>query len=132
MMLKIVLDTNVLVSGLITPRGVPAQIIAAINAGEVFLCYCEQIIAEYTDVLHRPKFGFKKEDVSNMLESILELGVPVLPKASAIPMPDESDRVFYDTAMCAGAVLVTGNTRHYPTDSRILTPAAFQAKYLLE
>lgn len=129
-MLKIVLDTNVLVSGLITPKGVAARIIGAVNAGEVFLCYSGQIIAEYEDVLRRAKFGFRNQDVDILLDSIVELGIPVLPKASSIAMPDESDRVFYDTALCAGALLVTGNTRHYPAEDFILTPADFLRKYL--
>jgi hypothetical protein len=40
-------------------------------------------------------------------------------------MPDESDRVFYDVAKTAGAYLITGNTKHFPQEPFILTPAEF-------
>jgi hypothetical protein len=44
-------------------------------------------------------------------------------------MPDETDRKFYDTAKAAGAMLITGNTKHYPDEPFILTPAAFIRGY---
>jgi hypothetical protein len=42
-------------------------------------------------------------------------------------MPDEDDRVFYDTAKTAGAYLIPGNTKHFPQEPFILTPAQFLA-----
>jgi len=40
-------------------------------------------------------------------------------------MTDETDRVFYDTAKASGAILITGNIRHYPAMPFIMTPADF-------
>ena len=61
----------------------------------------------------------------------LEAGGTVIePTTSTMPMPDESDRTFYDTAKASGAILVTGNIKHYPDESFIMTPADFlQAFY---
>ena len=52
-------------------------------------------------------------------------GVCVQPEISDIPLPDESDRIFYDTAKAVNAYLVTGNLKHYPEESQIVTPARF-------
>jgi len=41
-------------------------------------------------------------------------------------MPDESDRIFYDAAKAVNAYLVTGNQKHYPENTQIVTPARFE------
>ena len=41
------------------------------------------------------------------------------------PMPDEDDRKFYDVAKSSGAFLITGNIKHFPSESFIVTPADF-------
>jgi predicted nucleic acid-binding protein len=45
--MKIVLDTNVLVSGLLQSLGNPAQVVALALAGAVQICHDERILAEY-------------------------------------------------------------------------------------
>jgi predicted nucleic acid-binding protein len=42
-----------------------------------------------------------------------------------MPLLDEDDRVFYDTATASEAVLVTGNIRHFPAEPFVMTPADF-------
>ena len=51
---------------------------------------------------------------------------------SDIKMLDESDRVFYDLHKTAMAILITGNARHYPSESTIMTPVDFLTKYFPE
>ena len=59
-------------------------------------------------------------------------GIQVFSKASNIPLPDESDRKFYDTAKAVAAILVTGNAKHYPPDDPlIMTPRDFYEKYYI-
>ena len=53
------------------------------------------------------------------------MGALIEPTISTIPLPDESDRIFYDTAKDSGAILVTGNIKHYRDESFIMTPADF-------
>ena len=61
--MKIVLDTNVLVSGLLNPYGPPGRIVQMVAAGALQLCFDARIICEYRDVLVRPVFGFQAEHV---------------------------------------------------------------------
>jgi len=125
----IVLDTNVLVSALLMAENFPAQIINLARNRSVQTRYCDAIIAEYKNVLSRQKFNFQAEDVQKMIRSIIRSGIPENASPSTILMPDKSDRKFYDTAKTSGAILITGNTKHYPDEPFIFTPAAFVQKY---
>jgi len=124
-MLNAVIDTNVLVSGLITAHGYSAKIINAFKEKQFNLFYCSEILIEYNDVLYRDRFGFNSKDVDNLLDVISLNGISVAIDASNISLSDEDDRCFYDTAKNSGAYLVTGNIKHYPDDSWVLTPADF-------
>ena len=63
----IVLDTNVLVSALLSPFGPAARILDLILAGDVRLAYDDRIMAEYRQVLARPKFSFDPQAVADVL-----------------------------------------------------------------
>jgi predicted nucleic acid-binding protein len=60
-----------------------------------------------------------------VLAAIRCFGELIEPVPSTQPTKDEDDRIFYDTAKRAGAYLITGNTKHFPRESFILTPAKF-------
>ena len=121
----IVLDTNVIVSALMSPLGNPAKIYKMFFTGILGLVYNDSILSEYEDVLHRPYLRIPAEDADMVLNAIKLNGEHVEPSPSTFPMTDEDDRTFYDTAKSSGAYLVTGNIRHYPDESFILTPAEF-------
>ena len=89
-MKRVVIDTNVIVSSIISPSGNPAKIMNLFFSDEIQLIFNA-------------------------------LGL------SDVPMLDEDDRVFYDTAKESGAILVTGNTKHFPAESFIMTPSDFLA-----
>jgi len=124
-MLNAVLDTNVLVSGLISAYGNPAQIINAFKEKRFNFIYNDEILREYRDVLFRSKLGLNSADVNDLIGEIIKAGFSVIPEKSKISLPDEDDRIFYDTAKTAGAYLVTGNIKHYPNEPTIITPAEF-------
>jgi len=126
--MRVVLDTNVLVSALMTPSGNPSKVYKMFLAEELTLVYSEEILAEYEDVLYRPRLRINAEDADMVLDAIRQCGDLVVPNLSLDPMLDDDDRIFYDAAKCVGAYLVTGNTRHYPTESFILTPTEFLDK----
>lgn len=117
--MKIVLDTNVLVSGLLTPFGPSGEIVRMVSAGELILHIDARILSEYQEVLNRPKFQFDKDHVSILLNFIKIHGqfVSSLPLKSQLP--DPNDEPFLEVAI-AGEVhsLVTGNSVHYPRSSR--------------
>lgn len=61
--MKVVLDTNVLVSGLLQPFGLSGQIVSLVASGELVLCHDARILAEYREVLLREKFRFDPERI---------------------------------------------------------------------
>ena len=124
-MIKVVMDTNILVSSLLS-KGPPAIIVDLIAGGKITPFYSGLILKEYSDVLSRDKFGFSILQVKRLIDDIVRTGMAIDDKpASKIAMANEDDRIFYDTAVEAGAYLVTGNTRHFPQDSFIVTAAQF-------
>ncbi|MCL2420513.1 MAG: putative toxin-antitoxin system toxin component, PIN family [Defluviitaleaceae bacterium] len=122
---RIVIDTNVIVSALLSRNGNPAKILDRVLVGELIIVYSEEILEEYEDVLYRPKLKISYEDADTLIADICLHGEEVWPTSSLIPMPDEDDRCFYDAAKMAGVYLVTGNAKHYPVDSFIVAPADF-------
>ncbi len=123
-----VVDTNVIVSALITmnPDSPPRKIFRAMITGDIIPLYHADIIAEYEDVLSRKKFHLKRETITTVLEAIQQFGIEVIPTPSGKILVDMDDLVFYEVAMekqDADAYLVTGNQKHYPVKSFIVTPA---------
>lgn len=124
-MIKVVIDTNILVSALLTPSGNPAKVLDYILNGTVKICYDSRIVAEYHDVLLRAKFGFDKKSVGQVIDFILHSGVSVVPKPLSAVFEDEEDIKFYEVAESAKAYLVTGNIKHFPNEPIIVTPQEF-------
>ena len=124
-MIRAVIDTNVLVSSTLSPDGNPAKIMNKISDKQTQLLYSPAILDEYKRVLGYEKLNIAQKTQEKIIAKIEELGVLVEPKVSDVPMIDETDRVFYDAAKESGASLVTGNTKHYPTEDFIMTPNSF-------
>jgi uncharacterized protein len=117
--IRAVIDTNVLVSGLLSPAGNEALIILAIHQGLIGPCFSEEIIQEYAAVLARPKFSFEPDEIAAALAMFRDKGEFVAPRATARNLPDPDDTKFVDCAETAQAeFLVTGNKRHFPPEAR--------------
>jgi putative PIN family toxin of toxin-antitoxin system len=125
MMARVVLDTNILVSALWSNNAPPAHIVSLVLAKQLTACYDYRTMNEYRQVLGRPKFGFSVDDVRDLLEFIKKNGIPVMAGIADIQFVDESDRKFYEVAKECGAILITGNSKHFPDEPFILTPAEF-------
>ena len=121
---KVVIDTGVLVSALWSSDGNPACVVKLIP-GDITPHINSVILSEYKEVLDRPKFNFTEHKKTTLLTLIEKYSEQTLPMESNIPMPDESDRIFYDTAKQSGSILITGNTKHFPDEPFIMTPAVF-------
>jgi len=128
--MKIVLDTNVLVSGLLTPFGTSGEIVRMVSAGKLILQYDSRILLEYQEVLYRSKFQFNKDQIDSLIDFIKKNGqaVPTSPLKKRLPDPD--DAPFLEVAIGGEAeYLVTGNKVHYPRKFRegikILSPTEF-------
>jgi putative PIN family toxin of toxin-antitoxin system len=124
----VVIDTNVIISAGLSEKGNPAKIVSLVLDKKINLFYSEKIMAEYVEVLSRPHFNFNSEKQNYLLNGIQVVGTTETPTKSDIPLPDESDRIFYDLAKEVGAYLITGNKKHYPDEDFILTPAEFLQK----
>jgi uncharacterized protein len=127
---KIVLDTNVLVSGLLQSKGNPAKVLALALTGAVQICHDERIMAEYAEVLSRPHFKFDPRRVRDILIKLELDGFSFVPLPTALDLPDPVDEPFLAVALAAAAdYLVTGNISDYPLAQRrtacVVTPAEF-------
>ena len=128
--MKVVLDTNVLVSGLLKPRSAPAKILRLILQGDLDIIMNEHILAEYNEVLRREKFLFNRKDVEAIIEVFRSYGIraPALLQTPRLPDPD--DAPFLEAALSMQAdALVTGNKKHFPARSckgvKVMSPSEF-------
>lgn len=132
--MRIVLDTNVLVAGLLSPFGAPGQIVRLVSSGDISLCLDARIMAEYAEVLARPKFGFDVDAVAALLDFVDFRSEMVAAPPLTHVLPDRDDEPFLEVALVSAAdYLVTGNRAHFPDDrcERVLvvSPAEFMDTY---
>lgn len=86
--------------------------------------YNDQILNEYSEVLHRKKFGIPEHLIKCVLDKIITNGIHGERVLSDEFLPDPKDVVFYEVALSKDdAYLVTGNTKHFPKKPIVVTPA---------
>lgn len=132
--MKIVLDTNVLVAGLLSPFGPCAQIVRMVSSGELTLHFDSRILSEYDEVLRRPKFRFQVDKIAALLDHIEHRGHLVAPSALSDLLPDPGDQPFLEVAVAGQALcIVTGNHAHFPAKQcqgmKVLSPSEFLTFY---
>jgi putative PIN family toxin of toxin-antitoxin system len=123
--IRVVIDTNILVSAMISSTGNEALLVMAINQGLVTPCWSVEMLREYSDVLLRPKFGFPAAVVDALLDLLRLHGNLLDPTPIARTSPDPGDDKFIACALAGKAgFLVTGNKRHFPqtryADTRVV------------
>jgi putative PIN family toxin of toxin-antitoxin system len=127
--MRVVLDTNVIVSAVLTAHGVCGRIFDMLADGLFGIYVDARILAEYERVLRRPQFRLVPEDVAEVINLIRSLAEPVAAVPLSAELPDPGDLPFLEVAVSADALLVTGNTRHYPkrlhAGITILSPREF-------
>ena len=130
-MLKVVLDTNVIVSANLNVQGMEALVVRLASNKVIQLCISPPILAEYENVLKRPKFKFAPELVEGVLQLIRDTGLLLTDLPVLKVLADGKDNCFLECAQAAGAsYLVTGNTRHFPAKWK--TTRRVTARELLE
>lgn len=114
-MSQIVLDTNVLVSALLSPYGKANRILRLILEKKISLLADERIFLEYESVIARPKFSFTQEWIQPILKRLRDCAIMVSVSGTTCHLPDPDDAMFLEVAMAGKAdALVTGNQRHFP------------------
>ena len=114
-MIRVVLDTNVVVSAFLTPDGPESQILRLTLSGSITGYVSDPILAEYATVLNRPKFKRPPELVNALMSSFGEHYRQVHPLRRITASPHEPDNRFLECADAARAdFLVTGDKRHFP------------------
>lgn len=132
--MKIVLDTNVLVAGLLSPFGPCAKIVRMLSSGDLTLYLDSRILSEYNEVLRRSKFRFQIDKVVALLDYIENQGHIVASSPLSDLLPDSGDEPFLEVAVAGQAVcLVTGNQAHFPPKQcqgiKVLSPSDFLTFY---
>ncbi|MBF0328617.1 MAG: putative toxin-antitoxin system toxin component, PIN family [Nitrospirae bacterium] len=128
--MNIVLDTNVLVAGLLSPFGGCGEIVRMVSAGELTLYFDARILSEYDEVLRRPKFKFEEKKVADLLDYIKLQGKLIAALPLKKPLPDSDDEAFLEVAISSKtSCLVTGNQNHFPSELceqvKVLSPKEF-------
>ena len=134
--MRVVIDTGVLVSGLIRPWGTTGEVLLALRDGKFTVLYSNETVMEIIDVLGRNKFRLKyhilPDDISALINLIRLRGEVVIPKQRVADCRDPKDDKFLDVALSGDAdCIVSGDLdlismnpyRSIP----IITPAEFLA-----
>ena len=125
----VVIDTNVLVSALITRNesSPTVQILRFLASGNIIPVYSDEIVKEYNEVLRRAKFKLPESIIINLLKDIMDNGLKVTELAEVKEaMPDPKDVVFYAVTLSSqdkNSLLVTGNSKHFPEKPFVVTPS---------
>ena len=136
--MKILLDTNVLISGILNPSGPPGRIVDFLRNGVLQLVIDDRIFSGYADVLRREYFlrYFEESEREDVIEYISKNSYYTSTRVVVHNMPDEGDVPFLEIALSENVPLVTGNLKHYPKRLTIgciiLTPRQFIKKHLTD
>ena len=126
MIYYVVIDTNVVVSALLNKNSNPGRVVGEALHGDVIPVVNDEILAEYDEVLHRPKFKLDQNVVSVFLDEFKSRAVFVDEGVVDDVVLDVKDVVFYAVLMEVKkkeeAWLVTGNIRHFPVRTFVVTP----------
>jgi putative PIN family toxin of toxin-antitoxin system len=136
-MMRAVIDTSVLVSGLISPQGTTGSVLKTLRDGLFTILYSSESILEVVEVLGRDKFRQKyhiePDDISALVNLIRLRGEAVYVNLKVVECRDPKDDKFLEAALAGNAdCLVSGDqdllSMNPFRDIPILSPAEFLAK----
>ena len=126
----VVVDTNIIVSGLIKPYSDAAIIMHLILSGKIKIAYDFRILTEYETILQRKKFNFHPDKVEPIITQVKEEGIYVDSVPLKVSLPDPDDNPFLEIAISGKiGTIVTGNKKHFSAklckNIKILSPSEF-------
>jgi putative PIN family toxin of toxin-antitoxin system len=127
--LRLVIDTNVLISAALKPAGLQRTVLLLAITKPARLYVSQPILREYRDVLARPELRIRKGLRQQLLQLIKNRSYTVAPMQSLEVTTDPDDNIFLECADAARAdYLVTGNQKHFPKfwkKTKVITPREF-------
>jgi putative PIN family toxin of toxin-antitoxin system len=127
--LRLVLDTNILVSAAIKPDGLQRTVLLLAMTKPARLYVTKAILAEYQEVLARREFKIRRGLRQQLLQLIKNRTQIVNPERALRVAKDPDDNKFLECADAARAdYLITGNQRHFPRfwkKTKIITSREF-------
>jgi uncharacterized protein len=128
-MIRVVIDTNVVVSGTLTDEGLAASILDLAANKKILVIVSSEILSEYEEVLRRPRLKLSPARIRKVLAVIKRTSEIVKPSQTLSISRDEADNRFYECAEEGAAdFLITGNTAHFPVHhktTKIVNPREF-------
>lgn len=113
--LRLVLDTNIIVSAALKPEGLQRTVLLLAITKPANLYISDAIFAEYEEVLARAELQIRKGLRRQLLQLIRSRAHRITPSQPLDVTPDPDDNKFLECADAARAdYLVTGNQRHFP------------------
>ena len=127
--LRLVIDTNILVSAAIKPAGLQRTVFLIAISKPARLYVSQLVLEEYSEVLARPELRIRKGLRLQLLQLIKNHGHTVVPTRQLEATTDPADNIFLECADVARAdYLVTGNQKHFPRfwkKTKVVTPREF-------
>ena len=121
-----VIDTNVLVFALLKYHSIPGSLLELVFTDMITPVLNNEIESEYLSVLSRPKFHFSKEIINDIIQTFRLKGLYIDSSPINILLPNPKDVIFYEVVMeqrkQSDTWLVTGNIKHFPNKSYVVTP----------
>ena len=123
----VVIDTNVVVSSMLKNDSIPGKVIDLMLNKLITPLVNEEILEEYYGVLTRNKFNISVERINYFMNFLKNNAIYINKETTSEFFIDESDVVFYEVTMAGrkdnmDVYLVTGNMKHFPNKSFIVTP----------
>jgi uncharacterized protein len=127
--LRLVIDTNVLISAAIKPAGLQRTVLLLAITKPARLYVSRPILEEYGEVLARPELKIRKGLRHQLLQHIKNHSYSIAPTRRLEVTADPDDNIFLECADAAKAdYLVTANQRHFPRfwkKTKVITPREF-------
>ncbi|MGA2465237.1 MAG: putative toxin-antitoxin system toxin component, PIN family [Thermodesulfobacteriota bacterium] len=132
-MLKVVYDTNVIVSAALKEESLPALLLSLGLEGKVRFFVSLALVQEYQKVLERPRFKLGHKEITELMEKINQKAIMVKPtKELDLLKADKSNRILECALKAKVDFIITGNKKHFPFEefkgSKIVTPREFLSK----
>jgi putative PIN family toxin of toxin-antitoxin system len=124
--MKLVLDTNIIVSALLSPQGLPARILNLVLNRSAAIVYDNNVLAEYVDILSRERLKINQGLKNLVIDFIEKEGIYTIAAPQSLKFVDEDDRIFYELYKSGDVdYLITGNKKHFPEEKGIITAREF-------